>query len=410
MSDVTQVSEKRFAKAWQQIIQGNTLLSVLAVLTSFVVGGILIAISNEQVQASSGYFFARPMDTIGAIWNAIFGGYDALFRGSVFNYQASSFAGMIKPITETLAFATPITMAGLGLAVAFRSGLFNIGGTGQIVFGAMFAGWVGIFVDLPFWIHFPVAVLAGVLGGAFFGALVGFLKATTGANEVIVTIMFNYVASLLLTYLLKTPVLQAPNAVNPISPPVLDSAKYPLFFGTEFRLHWGFVAMLGAVVFVWWLLKRSSLGFQFRALGHNPSASRVAGINIGLTYVLVMAVSGALMGLAGTSQILGTESMLTTGVAASFGFDAITVALLGRNSPFGVLVAGILFGGLRAGAITMQANQGVPIDIVFIVQSMIVLFIAAPPLVRAIYRLPVAGGKPKAPKTKAAKKTKEAAK
>jgi simple sugar transport system permease protein len=278
-------------------------------------------------------------------------------------------------------------MAGLGLAVAFRSGLFNIGGTGQILFGAMFAGWVGINVHLPWILLFPLAVLAGVVGGALFGGLVGLLKATTGANEVIVTIMFNYIAAMLLEYLLKTPVLQAPNTVNPISAPIQNDAKYPAFLGTDFRLHAGFFAMLAAVWFVWWLLNRSSVGFQFRALGHNPNAARVAGININLNYVLVMAVSGALAGLAGTAQILGTEGVLTTGVAASFGFDAITVALLGRNNPLGVLAAGVLFGGLRAGAVTMQANQNVPIDIVFIVQSMIVLFIAAPPLVRAIFRL-----------------------
>ena len=371
-----------------QIFSGSWMLSLLAVLTSFVVGGLLIALSNAGVQTASGYFFSRPLDTLNAIWNAVFGAYDALFRGAIFNYQAATWVGMIKPITETLAYATPITFAGLGLAVAFRSGLFNIGGTGQIIFGAMFAGWIAIYVDLPFWIHFPLAVIAGVIGGAFYGALVGLLKATTGANEVIVTIMFNYIAALLLAYLLKTPVFQAPKAVNPISPPVMDSAKYPAFLGSDFRIHAGFIAMLLAVWGVWWLLNRSTTGFQFRALGHNPNASRVAGINIGLNYVLVMAVSGALAGLAGTSQILGTEGFLTTGVAASFGFDAITVALLGRNNPIGVLASGILFGGLRAGAVTMQANQGVPIDIVFIVQSMIVLFIAAPPLVRAIFRLP----------------------
>lgn len=371
----------------RKYLSGNFALSVLAVLVSLVVGGVLIAVSNTGVQTSATYLFARPGDFFSAVWNAVFGAYDALFRGSVFNYQASSFVGMITPITETLAFATPITMAGLGLAVAFRSGLFNIGGTGQILFGAMFAGWVGINVDLPWAIHFPLAVLAGVLGGAFFGALVGFLKATTGANEVIVTIMFNYIAAMLLQYLLKTPVLQAPHNINPISKPILDSAKYPAFLGDQFRLHAGVFAMLAAVWFVWWLLNRSTLGFQFRALGHNPSAAKVAGINIGLTYVLVMAVSGALAGLAGTSQILGTEGSLTTGVAASFGFDAITVALLGRNNPLGVLAAGILFGGLRAGAVTMQASQGIPVDIVFVVQSMIVLFIAAPPLVRAIFRI-----------------------
>ncbi len=385
---VNEAAPSRQAMVIREIMSANWTLTLFAVLASFLVGGVLIASSNEGVQASAGYLFARPGDFLLAIWNAVFGAYDALFRGSIFNYQATGFAGMIRPITETLAFATPITMAGLGLAVAFRSGLFNIGGTGQILFGAMFAGWVGINLDLPFGVHFIVALLAGILGGALFGALVGFLKATTGANEVIVTIMFNYIAGLLLRYLLKTPLLQAPNSIEPISPAIKETAKYWKFLGVDFRLHAGFFLMLAAVFFVWWLLNRSSIGFQFRALGHNPSAAKTAGINIGLMYVLVMAISGGLAGLAGTSQIMGTERFLTPNVAGSFGFDAITVALLGRSNPWGVLAAGILFGGLRAGAVTMQANQHVPVDIVFVVQSMIVLFIAAPPLVRAIFRLP----------------------
>jgi simple sugar transport system permease protein len=237
---------------------------------------------------------------------------------------------------------------------------------------------------------FPLAVLAGIVGGGLWGGLVGLLKSSTGANEVIVTIMFNYIAIYLLGYLLKTPILKAPESLNPVSSPVQEGAKFPLIFGEGYRLHYGFFLMLAAVALVWWLLNRSTLGFQFRALGHNPDAAKVAGINIGLTYILVMAVSGALSGIAGASQILGTERVLTTGVAASYGIDAITVALLGRSKPLGVLAAGILFGALRAGAVTMQANQGVPSEIVLIVQSMIVLFIAAPPLVRAIFRLPKA--------------------
>jgi ABC-type uncharacterized transport system permease subunit len=371
----------------KEFTAGNALLSVLAVVASFIVGGILIAVSSPDVQTTIGYVTARPSDFFTALWNSVFGAYDAMFRGAIFNYKAVSFVQMVKPITETLAYATPITMAGLGLAVAFRSGLFNIGATGQIIFGAMFAGWVGIFVDLPFYLHFPLAVLAGILGGGLFGALVGFLKAATGANEVIVTIMLNYIAGMLLSFLLKTPILQAPGSINPVSPPVRDSSKYWFFLGDQFRVHGGLIAMLLAVVFTWWLLNRSTLGFRFRALGHNPNAAKVAGINIGLTYVLVMGISGALSGLAGTSQVLGSEKFLTLGVAASFGFDAITVALLGRSNPWGVLVAGLLFGGLRAGAVTMQANQGVPIDIVLVVQSLIVLFIAAPPLVRAMFRI-----------------------
>ena len=371
----------------KEITSTSVLLSVLAVFASLVVGGLLIAFSSPEVQTTASYLTARPSDFFMALWNSVFGAYDAMFRGAIFNYKALDGVQMIKPITETLAYATPITIAGLGLAVAFRSGLFNIGGTGQIIFGAMFAGWVGIYIGLPWYFHFPLAVLAGIIGGGLFGALVGFLKAATGANEVIVTIMFNYIAVLLLSYLLKTPFLKSPGSINPVSPPVRDSAKYWFFMGDQFRVHGGLIAMLLAVVFTWWLLNRSTLGFQFRALGHNPNAARVAGINIGLTYVLVMGISGGLAGLAGTSQILGSEQFLTLGVAASFGFDAITVALLGRSNPWGVLVAGLLFGGLRAGAVTMQANQNVPIDIVLVVQSMIVLFIAAPPLVRAMFRI-----------------------
>ena len=381
------MSERKLNVNWQQIIRGNAAIPVLAIVASLIVGGILVAISNQDVITAAGNITTAPGDFFSTLGYVVGGAYDALFRGSVFNYQQDNLVMMLKPLTETLAFATPITLTGLALAISFRSGLFNIGGTGQIIFGAIFAGWVGINLHLPFFLHLPLAILAGVIGGALFGGLVGLLKATTGANEVIVTIMFNYIAALLLQFSLKTPFLQAPNTVNPISAAVQDTAKYPLLFGANTRLTWGFFVMLAAVVLVWWLMNRSSVGFKFRAIGHNPRAARVAGVNMGLTYVAVLAVSGALAGLAGSTQILGTEQHLTMGVAGSFGIDAITVALLGRSNPWGVLAAGILFGGLRAGAVTMQAEQAVPVDIVTVVQSMIVLFIAAPPLVRALFRI-----------------------
>lgn len=370
---------------WTKIKNANAFVPFLAIVASFIVGGVLIAFSNADALA------ALEKGDVGGFFSysgwGIVNAYDALFRGSVFNYQAPELARMFKPITETLTFATPLTLAGLALAVSFRSGLFNIGAPGQIIFGAMFSAWWGINVDLPIWVNLPLAILLGIIGGALFGGLVGFLKATTGANEVILTIMLNYVASLLLAYLLKTPLFQAPHTIEAISLPIKDSARYPMLLGDQFRIHLGFIMMLAAVWFVHWLLERSSIGFKFRALGHNARAAKVAGINIGVTYVAVMAVSGALAGIAGTTQILGTESVLTPGVAGSYGIDAITVALLGRNNPWGVLAAGILFGGLRAGAVNMQSSAGVPVDIVLVVQSMIVLFIAAPPLIKSIFRI-----------------------
>lgn len=383
----------RANKVLKEILGTSTAMTVFAVIASFIFGGVLIAIANEDVQTAFGYFFNRPIDTFTALWNSVAGAYDAMFRGAIYNYKAGDPMKGLSSITNTLSFATPIVLSGLGLAVAFRSGLFNIGAKGQIIFGAMLSGWVAIYVHAEWYVLFPLAVLAGLLGGAIWGGLVGLLKATTGANEVIVTIMFNSIATYLLGYLLKTPILKAPESINPVSPPVQEAAKFPLVFGPNYNLHAGFFVMLGAVAFVWWLLNRSTIGFQFRALGHNPNAAKVAGIHIGLTYVLVMAISGALSGLAGASQILGTERTLTVNVAASYGFDAITVALLGRSKPLGVLAAGILFGALRAGAVTMQASQNVPSEIVLVVQSMIVLFIAAPPLVRAIFRLPKGAAK-----------------
>jgi general nucleoside transport system permease protein len=213
---------------------------------------------------------------------------------------------------------------------------------------------------------------------------VGLLKAKTGAHEVILTIMLNYVAIYLVTYFLTTPAFQRPGSSNPISPQLDETAMYPPLFGDAFRLHWGFIVALLATVFVWWLLKRSIIGFELRAVGANPVAARTAGISVTKGYVVVMLIAGALAGLAGVAQVAGTEQVLSSGVAASFGFDAITVALLGRSTPWGTFFAGLLFGAFRAGGVTMQISTGTSIDIVLVVQSLIVLFIAAPPLVRAL--------------------------
>lgn len=371
----------------KEIFQGGSLVSILAIVLSLVLGGLLIAITNERVVEAAGYFFTRPTDTLVAAWEAASNAYVALFQGAVFNPRASDLSTMIFPLTETLAVSTPLILAGLGVALAFRAGLFNIGAQGQIIIGATMAAWVGFTLDLPWGVHLLLVIIAGIIGGGIWGGIAGLLKARTGAHEVILTIMLNYIAVYLLAYLLTTESFQRPGSSQPITPRLDETAMYPRLFGDAFRLHWGFLVAIGATLLVWWLLHRSTIGFEFRAVGANPHASRTAGISVAKGYTLVMVIAGALSGLAGVAQVSGTEGVLTDGVAASFGFDAITVALLGRSTPWGTFFAGLLFGAFRAGGVTMQTLTGTPIDIVLVVQSLIVLFIAAPPLVRAIFRI-----------------------
>jgi ABC-type uncharacterized transport system permease subunit len=376
----------------REVMGGSAVISVLAVVIALVVGAILIAATDPAVQAASGYFFGRPADTFQAIWNATSGAYAALFQGAVYNFGAADFASGIKPLTDTLANSTSLIAAGLGIALSFRIGLFNIGGQGQILVAAACAGYVGFSVDLPFPLLLILALIAGLIGGAIWAGIVGLLKAQTGAHEVIVTIMLNFIAFYLISYLLKVPVLQAPGSTNPKSGPMKPGAIFPSLLGPQFQLTLGFILVIAATVFLWWLLNRSSLGFQFRAIGESPRAARTAGINVNRMYVYGMLISGALIGLAGANQVQGViTSGFTSGIDSGIGFSAITVALLGRSRPWGVFGAGILFGAFQAGGYTMQAAQNVPVDIVLVVQSVIVLFIAAPPLVRTIFHLPKPG-------------------
>jgi simple sugar transport system permease protein len=393
-----------------QILSGSTLMSVLAVIMALLIGGLLIAFADEDTRAAATYFFARPLDTVAAGWTAMTDAYVAMFRGSVFDWQAASFAAAIKPLTESMVFSVPLILAGLGIAVGFRAGLFNIGAQGQIIVGAIVSAYLGFAFDLPPVLHLLVAILGGAVGGAVYAGIPGVLKARFGANEVIVTIMLNYISVYLISYMLKQPSFN-PGRTGQRSPAVSADATYPLLVpdwlipGNTFRLHWGFVVAILAAAFVWWLMERSTIGFELRAVGSNPAAARTAGMSVGRITIITMVIAGALAGLAATAQVLGTERSLTAGVAASYGFDAITVALLGRSRPWGTFFAGLLFGALKAGGFLMQSLTSTPIDIVLVVQSLIVLFIAAPPLVRAVFRLPDPGR----PRTRARSTPKEVA-
>jgi ABC-type uncharacterized transport system permease subunit len=398
----------RWGIALREIASGSALMSVLAVVLAMVVGAVLIAFTSPDVVTASGYFFSRPMDTIAAIWTAVSGAYISLFQGSIYNFSRPDFISGIRPLTETLTFATPLAMAGLGVALGFRAGMFNIGGRGQMLFGAAAAGWVGFSFDLPPVIHLVLALAAGILAGGLWGGLAGLLKARTGAHEVIVTIMLNYVAFYFISYMLRTPgLLQAPGSNNPKSPPMPQNAIFPKLLGPQYNLTIGFLLAVAVTVLVWWILNRSSLGFRFRAVGENPKAARVAGINVNRVYVLTLLISGALIGMAGANQVQGfITTGFTSGIDAGIGFDAITVALLGRSRAWGTFWAAILFGAFKAGGFTMQAVEGIPIDLVLVLQSLIVLFIAAPPLVRTVFRLPTPDSLPRLrkPSNAAAKK------
>ncbi len=304
----------------------------------------------------------------------------AMARGSL---------GSMHALSETVTAAIPLVLSGLGVGLAFRAGLFNIGAEGQMVVGGLATAVASFAITgLPIWIHLPLALVIGLSVGALYAAIAGILKAATGAHEVISTIMLNLISFRLLDYVLRQPVIQKEGRSDPISKAVLETAELPrllAFIDGNLRLHAGLFIMLLAVSVVYWLLFRSKLGFAFRISGENPGAARYAGIHAGLTVVLAMAIAGALAGLAGATQISGVLGRATPGFTAGIGFDAIAVALLGRSHPVGILLAGLLFGALEAGGRQMQVDAGVSIDLIGIIQALIIIFVAAPLLVRRIF-------------------------
>ncbi|HYN48898.1 MAG TPA: ABC transporter permease [Candidatus Nanopelagicales bacterium] len=369
---------------------------VLAVFTALVIGALVIVFSDQALLA---LWTSDPIGAFGESIRAVAEGYGALFTGALGSpekYAAAFASGDINqiikafnPISESLLAATPLIFTGLAVALGFRSGLFNIGAEGQLYLGAVFATFVGFSIHgLPLFIHLPLAIGAGFLGGALWGFIPGLLKARTGAHEVIVTIMLNYVSYQLVNWVLRQAWYQRPGRPDPVSPIVNPSAIIPPIID-GLRLHWGFVLALLAAAFVSWLLYRSTLGFEFRAVGFNPSAAKYAGISISKTLVLTMAICGGLAGLAGATEILGVNKALTPGFSPGYGFDGIAIALLGGSSPLGVVLAAILFGVLRAGATPMQAATGIPIDLVVVIQALVIMFVAAPALIREIYRIKV---------------------
>ena len=389
------------APAWQSVLR-TLLIPALAVFTGLVIGAIVIVNTDATVLAAYRNFLSAPGAALSATWKSVATAYGALFHGSIGSpqeilqairvYRATGDTAPLLlalwPITESLVASTPYIFAGLAVALGFRCGLFNIGVEGQFFIGALCSAWVGYtFTNLPWFIHLPLALLAGALGAAFWAAIPGYLKAVTGAHEVVNTIMMNWIAFRLSDWLLNGP-MKAPG-YRPVTPQIEASAELPRLFPAPIRFHMGFFLALAVAALVYWLLFKTTIGFEIRAVGANPDAARYAGINITWNFILAMIFSGALAGLAGSAQVLGTDHWVGQGFSAGYGFDAIALALLGKSHPLGVVLAALLFGTLRSGATRMQSIAGIPIDIISIIQALVIIFVAAPAIIRWLYRIRV---------------------
>ncbi|MGB8648663.1 MAG: ABC transporter permease [Anaerolineae bacterium] len=387
------------ASAWRRTLDAIT-VPFLAIFTSLVIGGIIIAFSDDAVLAALPKTLQDPFGLFRAMWNAVSIAYTALLFGAIGQPDVIAKAiqtwvatgngtDMLRamwPLSESLVTSTPYIYAGLAVAVGFKAGLFNIGVEGQLFMGALASAYVGYAVTgLPWFIHLPLAMLCGMAAGAIWAAIPGFLKARTGAHEVINTMMMNYIAFLLSDWLLNGP-MKAKGG-NPRSPEIAATAYLPALFPEPVRFHWGFFLALGAAFLVYWFLWKTTLGFELRTVGASPSAARYAGMNITRNFVLAMVISGGLAGLTGANELLGLNHYMANAFSPGYGFDSIALALLGKSNPFGVVLAALLFGFLRSGATRMQSVANVPVDIISILQALIIVFIAAPAIVRWLYRV-----------------------
>jgi len=398
MIDAEEKSKKEKKSAisifFEEVRQSSLIVPIMAIISGLLLGGLLVALSSEEVYTT---WSESPLQAISNGFKAAGEAYTTLFTGSfgsptkiidaIQSGDDLAIRRAFNPVFESLVKSIPYIFGGLAVSLGFRTGLFNIGVEGQIFIGGIFSVWVGYtFTGLPAFIHIPFAFMAGALGGALWGFIPGLLKAKTGGHEVINTIMMNYVAFRLTDWLLREP-MKREGSPNPLSPIIEESAELPRFFEGPIRFHLGFFIALAVAALVYWFLFKTKWGFDLRTVGANPHAARYAGMNIVRSTIAAMSLSGALAGMAGANELLGLNHHLSQSFSPGYGFDSIALALLGRNHPLGVVLAALLFGTLRNGATKMQAAAGIPIDIISVMQAFILAFIAAPAIIRTIFRL-----------------------
>jgi len=344
----------------------------LAIVTALLIGAIVMLLSGDN-----------PLEAYGGLFLGAFG-------------SAKGWAATIRRMT-------PFIFTGLSVAFAFKAGLFNIGASGQFLIGTVCAAAVGVhFEGLPFILHMPLALLAGMLGGAVWGAIPGLLKVWRGTHEVISTIMLNYIASLFCGWLVYAGGTQGQKP-GPLSDPeaatraisetkdVVLNARIPFLFGEQYRVHWGIVIALVTAGVIWWILWKTTIGFEIRTVGLNPKAAQYAGMKVGRTMVMTMAVAGLLAGMAGAVDTLGLNHKFAPEFTGSAGFEGITIALLAKTHPVGVVLSSFFIGAMNAGATKMQFDSGVAAEIIQVVQALVLAFVAAPEIVRLIYRYKARG-------------------
>ena len=360
---------------------GGVIVPVLTTLLAFFAGGLVMLVTGKD-----------PIATYEAIWRGT--GLQWIFPWTTGEDRTLAASNL----QQTLIITTPLILTGLAVAFAFRAGLFNIGGNGQYIVGSIAAVWVGSsFADMPSFVHILLAILAACLAGAVWAGIAGLLKATTGAHEVITTIMLNWIAVWVGVWLfsLGGPLQNEAQKSIPVSEDVVEGARLPVFWGDPVLqgLHIGLFIALFAVIVFWILLNRSTIGYEVRAVGFNPEAARYSGMSVGKNYVLVMAVCGVFAGLAGGIDVLGWQFRIATNdiQEVQLGFFGIAVALLGRNTAVGTLAAALLFGALISG--TSQRNLDPTIfepslaeNLTFIIQGLVILIVSADVLVLGLVR------------------------
>lgn len=396
MTDTKTSGEKKnfLTIFYEEFSKSSLTIIILSIISGFILGGLLVIVTSPEVYKAFAESFGKGLATS---WHMVANTYSSLFLGAFGNPEKISAAiasgdslkikQALTPFFESLVVTTPYLFTGVAVALGFKAGLFNIGAEGQVLVGGIAAAWAGwTFTGLSPWVHVPLAMLIGAAAGGLWGLVPGWLKVKTGAHEVITTIMMNYIAYYLIYYLISSP-LRDPNEVVPKTPYILDSAKLMQLFPGVNRFHIGFFIAIGVAIVVWFILFKTTWGFEIRSVGLNPKAARYAGMNITAITVSSMALSGAIAGMAGANEILGVSWRQSQALASGYGFDSIALALLAQNHPLGVILTALLFGFLKSGSRVMQLNAGIPVYIINILQAFIIMFIAAPAIIRTIYRL-----------------------